>query len=184
MNRIGERVPPAATLLCAPVPDPALPAVSPEQMDAATFAYISRVRVPFEQLRQAAGQIAGVLVLAVTSQQGTAGHPLLDLADTARQSAADVVLGCRPPQGGAHHHRHLVLATRAIAAAIDAARLNRRAADDTATGAVLTPLRAGYQELQWAAAALPGFETVAFSQGCCARHSGPAAPPGILRATA
>jgi hypothetical protein len=34
------------------------------------------------------------------------------------------------------------------------------------------PLRAAYRELQWAALALPGFEIVALSQGCCAAHGG------------
>jgi len=47
---------------------------------------------------------------------------------------------------------------------------------------VLAPLRAGFQELQWAAAALPGFEIVAFSQGCCALHAAPPLAP--LRTTA
>jgi hypothetical protein len=32
---------------------------------------------------------------------------------------------------------------------------------------ILTPLRAGYTHLQHAANALPGFEMVAFDQGCC-----------------
>ncbi len=183
MKRLGEGALPPSLPFCEALPDPVLPAVNPDALDDATFAYITAVQLPFEQLRQAAGQIAGVLVLAVTTKQGTAGHPMLDLADTARQAAADAVLGRQPPPRGAHHHRHLVLAVRAIAAAIDAARLNRRGSDDTGTDAVLTPLRAGYQELQWAAAVLPGFETVAFSQGCCARH-GAAPPPGIIRATA
>jgi hypothetical protein len=137
---------------------------------------------PFEQLRQAAGQIAGVLVLAVVARQGTAGHPMLDLADTARQAAAEAVLSCRPPARGEHHHRHLMLAARAIAASIDAARLHLRGTNEAGTDSVLRPLRAGYQELQWAANALPGFETVAFAQGCCGRHApAPGPPPGPLR---
>jgi hypothetical protein len=32
---------------------------------------------------------------------------------------------------------------------------------------VLTPLKAGYEQLQEAADGLPGFELVAFKQGCC-----------------
>lgn len=180
MNRIGERAPPSAMLACEGLTDPSLPVVSPDQLDEPTYRYVTAMQPPFEQLRQAAGQIAGVLVLAVVGKQGTAGHPMLDLADTARQHAADALLGCCPPPHGEHHHRHLVLAARAIAAAIDAARLHRRGADDAGADSVLTPLRTGYQELQWAANALPGFETVAFSQGCCARHSAPTAP-GLIR---
>lgn len=181
MKRLGDGALPPALPVCEALPDPALPTVDPQALDAATYGYVTAMQLPFEQLRQAAGQIAGVLVLAVTTKQGTAGHPMLDLADSARQAAADAVQGCRPPARGAHHHRHLVLAGRAVAAAIAAARLNRRGGDDAGTDAVLGPLRAGYQELQWAAAALPGFETVAFSQGCCARHG---ASPGIVRVTA
>jgi hypothetical protein len=34
---------------------------------------------------------------------------------------------------------------------------------------ILTPLRAGYADLQRAADALPGFDLIAFDRGCCAR---------------
>ena len=147
-------------------------------LDDETFSYVAAMRVPFDLLRQAAGQIAGVLVLAVSGSHGAAGHPMLDLAHTALQEANDAVLGLRPPPRGAHHHRHLARAARAIGTALAAARLHMRGSDDAATDAVLRPLRAGFQELQWAATTLPGFEVVAFSQGCCARHSGerPQAP--------
>lgn len=154
---------------------PGLPAC--EGLDEATLGYVAAMREPFEQLRQAAGQIAGVLVLGVTGGRGVAGHPMLELADTARRAAEDAVRSTSPPRRGAHHHRHLAEAARLVAAALDAARLHLRA-DDAGTDAILVPLRAGFRELQWAAAALPGFEVVAFSQGCCARHQ--AAPPPDL----
>jgi len=140
-------------------------------LDEATLRYIDAMRTPFDLLRQAAGQIAGVLVLAVSSQRSVAGHPMLGLAARARAEAADALRGAHPPPRGLHHHRHLMQAEEAIGAALDAARLHRRGGDDAATDAVLQPLRAGFAELQFAAGALPGFEVVAFAQGCCARHA-------------
>ncbi len=151
-------------------------------LDEATLRYVTSMRVPFDLLRQAAGQLAGVLVLAVSGRTGAAGHPMLDLAQTARRDAQDVVFGTVAPPRGVHHHRHLSRAAGLIGAALDAARLHRRGDDDAATDAVLKPLRAGFQELQQAAAALPGFEVVAFAQGCCARHSGPL-KAGLISAT-
>ncbi len=169
--------PPPRLLACEAFADPRLPAVSPATMDGPTFDYVASMQMPFEQLRHAAGQIAGVLVLATVTRQGTAGHPMLDLADTARREASEAIGTCRPPPPAEHHHRHLSLAAREIAAALDAARRMLRGGDDAALDTVLVPLRAGYRELQWAAGALPGFEVVAFSQGCCARHTQASAPP-------
>lgn len=149
----------------------ALPALADDAaLDAATLAYVAAARAPFDALRQAAGQIAGVLVLAVSSKKGAAGHPMLDLADAARTEAIDSIRRLHPPPRAAHHHRHLAQAAQLIGLALDAARLHRTGDDDARTDAVMRPLRAGFRELQWAAGALPGFEVVAFSQGCCARH--------------
>jgi len=90
------------------------------------------------------------------------------------------VCGRRLPPRSAHHHRHLVRALEQLGLALAAARLNLRASDEAGTDAIMAPLRAGFSELQSAANVLPGFEVVAFSQGCCARHTGPP-PPGLIR---
>jgi hypothetical protein len=150
-------------------------------LDDGTLRYVAAMRAAFDPLRQAAGQLAGVLVLAVASGGGAAGHPMLDLADAALREAKDTISTTRPPPRGAHHHRHVTRAAELIAAALDAARRHRRGADDAATDAALLPLRAGFQELQLAAAVLPGFEVVAFEQGCCARHPNPPSA-GLIRA--
>ena len=155
---------------------PDRPEPLPETLDDATLAYVAATRETFDQLRQVAGQLAGVLVLAVASGQGVAGHPMLELAATALSTAADAVRGCRPPPRGAHHHRHLARALEQFGLALTAARLNLRAGNEAATDAIMAPLRAGFSELQSAANVLPGFEVVAFSQGCCARHAGPPLP--------
>jgi hypothetical protein len=170
MKRIESGLRPSCLPDCNSVPPDSLSDRVAADLDDATLAHVTAMRVPFDQLRQAAAQIAGVLVLAVSGGSGAAGHPMLNLARTARLEANDVVLCTQPPARGAHHHRHLVRASRAIGAALDAVRLHMRGSDDPGTDAVLRPLRAGFTELQRAAAALPGFEVVAFSQGCCARH--------------
>lgn len=170
--------PPPRLLACEALPDPRLPDMDPQTLDEATCAYVTAMQLPFEQLRQAAGQLAGVLVLAAATKQGAAGHPMLDLADRARREAAEAIRACHPPSQGTHHHLHLTQAARGIAAALDAARRWLRGEDEAAADAVMVPLRAGYRDLQWAAGALPGFEIVAFSQGCCARHTQAAPPPG------
>ncbi len=142
-------------------------------LDEATLRYVMAMRVPFDLLRQAAGQLAGVLVLAVSTRTGVAGHPMLELARAARREAQEAVLATKPPPRGTHHHRHVSRAADMITLALDAAYLHRRGDDDTATDGVLRPLRCGFQELRQAAAAVPGFEVVDFAQGCCARRPGP-----------
>ena len=151
----------------------------PATLDDATLGYVTAMREAFDQLRQVAGQLAGVMVLSVTNAHGAAGHPMLAQADAALRAAEDAIRSRRPPARGAPHHDHMTRAAALLDTALTAARMHLRA-DDAATDAILAPLRAGFQELQWAAAVLPGFEVVAFSQGCCARHSAPQAP-GLIR---
>lgn len=161
----------------------ALPGPLPAALDDATLVYVAAMHKAFDQLRQAAGQLAGVLVLAVAGGRGVAGHPMLELADTALSAAADAVRSRRPPPRGAHHHRHLARALEQLGLALAAARLHLRAGDEAGTDAIMAPLRAGFAELQWAANVLSGFEVVAFSQGCCARHAAPQ-PSGLIRPNA
>lgn len=144
--------------------------------DEVTLVYAAAVREAFDLLRQVAGQLAGVLALAVAGGHGAAGHPMLALADTALRTAADSVRSRPPPAGALREHDHLSCAAAQLERALAAARLHRNA-EDARTDAVLVPLRAGFQELQWASGLLPGCEVVAFTQGCCARH----APPGATR---
>jgi hypothetical protein len=148
-------------------------------LDDATLAYAAAMREAFDQLRQMAGQLAGVMVLAVAAKHGAAGHPMLALAGTALRAAEDAIRSRTPPARGAPHRDHMTRAVERLGAALAAARLHLRA-DDAATDAVLVPLRAGFRELQWAAGALPGFVVVDFSQGCCARHAAPPATDLIL----
>jgi hypothetical protein len=144
---------------------------TPAKIDDATASYVSAMRDPFELLRQAEAQLAGLMVLVTTSGQAIAGHPMLELAAEAAKEAEDGIRAVRVPEPARHHHRHLLRALDEIVAAIAAARRCLVRRDETAIDAVLGPLRAAHRNLLWATGALPGFEIVALSQACCAQHA-------------
>jgi len=179
MTRFTALPPLPRLLTCEELPGLDAPGPSPAILDDATLVYVATMHKAFDHLRQVAGQLAGLLVLAVAGGYGVAGHPMLELIDTALSAATDAVRR-RPPPRGAHQHRHLLRALDQLGLALAAARLHLRAGYDAEIDAIMVPLRAGFAELQWAANVLPGFEVVAFSQGCCARHAAPL-PPGLIR---
>jgi len=169
-KRLADRLidPPAALFAASPE----VPAPCPMgEVDDATAAYIAGMREPFEQLRQAESQLAGLMVLAAASRQAIAGHPMLDMAAEAMRQAEDGIRVARVPAPARHHHAHVLEAMRTIQAAVQAARRCLIRGDETAIDAVLGPLRAAHQNLLWATGALPGFEIVALSQACCAQHT-------------
>jgi hypothetical protein len=141
-------------------------------VDDATASYVAEMRDPFEMLRQAEAQLAGLMVLATASGQAIAGHPMLDLAVEAIREAEDGIREAKVPARARHHHAHVLEAMRAIHAATKAARRCLTHGDESAIDAVLGPLRSAHQHLLWATGALPGFEIVALSQSCCAQHAG------------
>jgi hypothetical protein len=139
-------------------------------LDDRTTAYVLKTRKPFGSARQAAGQLAGVLVLAAAGSRAVdPGHPMLGLAALAIEEAQDELRSCAPPPRGRHHHRHLLQAIRNIGEAVDRTR-QRRTIGGEDVGTLLALLRSGWQELHRASATLPGFEIVAFDQACCAIH--------------
>jgi hypothetical protein len=151
---------------------PAEPAPCPATgIDDATAAYVAVLRDPFELLRQAEAQLAGLMVLATASGQAIAGHPMLDLAAEAIREAEDGIRAARVPLPARHHHIHVLQAMRDLQVAITAARRCLVRGDEVAIDAVLSPLRAAHQHLLWSTGALPGFEIVALSQSCCAQHA-------------
>ncbi len=139
------------------------------ELDDATAAYVLAMRNPFELLRRAAAQLAGLMVLAASGARNVAAHPMLDLAVEAQAEADDLVRSesAAAPARAEHHRLHLLRANRALAAALAAARQDAARNDPAAVDKIMAPLHAAYRELQWAAFALPGFEIVALSQGCC-----------------
>jgi hypothetical protein len=128
-------------------------------VDDATAAYIVENQKCFEDLKQVASQLAGLLVLAAAgSKEAVPDHPAL-LA--ARELFREAVPGARPTERALPHHTHLLRASAAIGTALHEA--NRGLNVDR----ILVPLRAGYTELERAADALPGFEMVSYERACC-----------------
>ncbi|HVY98847.1 MAG TPA: hypothetical protein VHA35_05060 [Dongiaceae bacterium] len=147
----------------------------PARIDDATAAYVAAMRAPFEGLRQAEAQLAGLMVLAAASGQAVAGHPMLEMAAEAVREASDGVRAARVPPRARHHHVHVLRALEEIEIAVAAARRCLVRRDEKAVAAAIAPLRSAHRHLIWATGALPGFEIVALSQACCAQHA--ALPP-------
>jgi hypothetical protein len=144
--------------------------------DDLTVAYILAARPEFERLRDVAAQLAGLMVLAAAGG-GTAApdHPMLRSAESLFHESKDGLRQTRATARARLHHAHLTEAADSLQAALTAARdrLGRPLAD---LDEILTPLRAGYEHLQRAANALPGFQIVAFEHGCCGPSARPALP--------
>jgi hypothetical protein len=134
-------------------------------VDDATAAYIVENQRCFEDLKQVAAQLAGLLVLAAAgSNEAVPDHPALLRAREVFREATDELRLSRPTERARRHHAHLARAASEIGAALKAADgpLN--------VDRILIPLRAGYIELERAADALPGFEKVSYARACCGVH--------------
>jgi hypothetical protein len=141
------------------------------EIDDGTAAYVLENRKHFEDLRQVTAQLAGLLVLAAAGAKDAApDHPLLETAEQLFRDAVDGMRSTKVTLRARRHHRCVLRAAVAIGYALAAARrqLGRQGAE-VDLDPILTPLRAGYDHLQRAADALPGFEMIAFDRGCCAR---------------
>jgi hypothetical protein len=134
------------------------------RIDDTTAAYILETRKCFEDLRQVAAQIAGVLVLAAAGgKSATPDHPMLEAAAELHRAAVDELRSVRPTERARAHHHCLMQAADALAAALVSSQRME-------VESILLPVRAAYAHLQRAADTLPGFEMVAFERGCCAIH--------------
>ena len=142
-------------------------------LDEALILYIQRTQPAFDLLRQVEGQFAGLLALAAAgSKAAAANHPIQATAREAFAEASERLREIAPPSGGRHHYHHLSEARKLIGQALEHAEAALRARSDPKSNldAAFEPLQLAHRHLQWAAFALPGFEMVAFSQGCCAAH--------------
>jgi hypothetical protein len=138
----------------------------PEPLDDGTTAYILENQKYFEDLRQVAAQLAGLLVLnAAGSKSAGPHHPMLDAADQLYRETVESMRHARVTSRARQHHHYLLQASAALRTALSAAHVG------LAVDPVLTPLRAAYAHLQRASNELPGFEMVAFDQGCCGGKS-------------
>jgi hypothetical protein len=132
-------------------------------IDDLTAVYILETRRHFEDLRQVSGQLAGFLVLSASgANSASPDHPLLPAARELHRAAQDGVRSARPTERARMHHRALLDSAAALAQALEAAKAGE-------VDPVLIPLRAADAHLRRASRELPGFEMVAFEQGCCAR---------------
>jgi hypothetical protein len=131
-------------------------------VDDATAAYIIENQKSFEDLKQVASQLAGLLVLAAAgSKEAAPDHPTLGAARELFREADDALRRARPTEHARPHYEHLAQAAALIGAALKESRkvLN--------VDRILTPLRAGYTELEHAADALPGFQKIGYDRACC-----------------
>jgi hypothetical protein len=128
-------------------------------LDDATAAYIVENQKCFEDLKQVASQLAGLLVLAAAgSKEAVPDHPMIGTARELFHEADDALQRARPTERARRHHDHLSRAAKLIGEALQEPFGGRD---------ILVPLRAGYTELECAADSLPGFEKVSYERACC-----------------
>ena len=133
------------------------------ELDEATAAYVVETSRAFEDLRQIAAQLAGLLVLeAAAARSELPQHPMIEAAEELFRGAAETVRSARVPARARQHHEHLMQAAADLHCALRAARRS------LAVDPILVPLRSAYAQLEGASRELPGFEMVAFGNGCCA----------------
>jgi hypothetical protein len=139
-------------------------------LDDRTVHYVMAAQPVFEDLRQVAAQLAGLLVLAATgSRDSSPDHPMLPASKQVLARATDASKRINvPADDRARLHRHELFES---AAALEQA-IMRADAWPIDVDAVLHPLRDAYTHLQRAAGALPGFSIVSFEQACCSLASG------------
>jgi len=142
------------------------------RLDDRTVAYVLKVRACFDSLRQAAGQLAGLLVLAAAGARSQIlDLPMLEQTGAALHEAEAMFRSVQVPPSASHHYFHLSRAAEWIGEALQHARKGSLRNDDKVIDETLQKLRAGWQEMHFAANALPGFQVVNFSQACCAVHA-------------
>jgi len=138
-------------------------------VDDRTVAYILESQPLFEDLRQVAAQIAGLLVLAATgSRDASPDHPMLGTAERLFTETLERFGRTQASERARLHHESLRQAAESLRHALAGARAILASPHGANFDAALVPLRDSYSHLQQATGALPGFRMVAFEQGCCA----------------
>jgi hypothetical protein len=131
-------------------------------VDDSTATYILGSQRCFEDFKQVASQLAGLLVLAAAgSKEASPDHPALLSARELFREADQSLRSARPTKRARKHHEHVARAASMIGAAL------RQTEGPFDLDRILVPLRAGYAELERAADALPGFEMVSYERACC-----------------
>lgn len=129
------------------------------EIDDQTAAYILATQTYFEDLKQVAAQLAGLLVLSASgAKSATPDHPMLNSAEQLYKNATDGLKSVRATPRARRHHESLQTALAKLGDALSSAK---------GTGDPLIPLESAYADLRSAAKTLPGFEMVSFDHCCC-----------------
>ena len=148
-----------------------VPNVSPP-LDDQTVTYVLAAQRPFEDLRQAVGQVSGWLVLAaLRTNDAVADHPALMRASCLLGDCLDDLPRLRPTALARPHHERLMRVAHAMDAAVRDAQTRALIRTDADIHRVSIAVKAAYADLAAATAALPGFQMVSFADACCARHN-------------
>ncbi len=135
-----------------------------------SIAYAIGMQLPFECLRNAAAQLAGVLILAATgSRAGSPDHPIVAVAVDNHQQAVDGMGVVKVPAESRHRHLHMIRASSLIADAVVSFK-SVTTWKHSNIDAALSLLIRGWAELRLASASLPGCEIVDLKHACCADH--------------
>jgi hypothetical protein len=140
-----------------------------ENIDDETVAYTLEAHRYFEDLRQVAAQLAGLLVLAAAGgRSATPDHPMLEAAGRLHESASAAIRSLRATPRASAHRDYLSRAAAALECALASARTHLwRPGRNAEVEPIMLPLQAAYDQLRLAARALPGFEMISFEQACC-----------------
>jgi hypothetical protein len=125
------------------------------EIDDQTVAYILATQTYFEDLKQVAAQLAGLLVLSATGSKSVAP---LQATEQLYKNAVDGLKSVRVTTRARRHHNSLQTALEKLGDALSSAK---------GTGDPLIPLESAYADLRSAARALPGYEMVSFKDCCC-----------------
>ena len=124
------------------------------EIDDQTVEYILAAQIWFEDLKQVAAQLAGLLVLSAAG--AAEDHPMRPSAERVYQNALDGLRSARVPGRARRHHDHLLAASGKLGDALGT------------KGDPLVFLEGAYAELRSASRSLPGFQMISFEHGCCA----------------
>jgi hypothetical protein len=128
------------------------------EIDDQIVEYILAAQSWFEDLKQVAAQLAGILVLEAAGSKSNAApdHPMHLSAERVYKSAVDGLRSARVPARARRHHDHLLAASGKLNDALHT------------KGDPLVFLESAYAELRSASRTLPGFQMISFEHGCCA----------------
>jgi hypothetical protein len=124
------------------------------EIDDQIVEYILTAQTWFEDLKQVAAQLAGLLVLEAAG--AAHDHPMRLSAERVYQSAVDGLRSARVPARARRHHDNLLAASGKLGDAL------------YTKGDPLVFLESAYGELRLASRSLPGFQMISFEHGCCA----------------